>query len=209
MTNRHNRDVLGYLIAILILIVVCMVTLTVILATSAKAAQCPDGHSIAAERPAPYYVYTPNLPAGYSAVWVDDVVTLLPPPGSYGVEGQTVTVCYTDDIYAFAATIPTTTTTLGQSDITPPTADTQTCEEGGSPGIVMYDGTCMTIDRYNDTFSDEHLATVPSHTDPGRSVAEVTSRSPSDNTPPADRTRTLNGVEHISFTRLVGNHLAL
>lgn len=47
------------------------------------------------------------------------------------------------------------------------------CGTPDDPGITMYDGTCMTISRYNATFSAEALATVPSLTLPDRSVAEV------------------------------------
>ena len=69
---------------------------------------CPPPTIQAIEQPAPYYVYAPNLPAGYTHVLIDhpdgtQMVVTLPPPGVYGTEGDTVRVCYTDDIYQWAA----------------------------------------------------------------------------------------------------------
>ena len=83
---------------------------------------CPAASVPALTADAPYYVYTPNLPAGYGAVLVDEALTLLPPPGTYGTDGQTVTVCYTDDIYAFAELhgVGHATTTTTPSTTRPP-----------------------------------------------------------------------------------------
>lgn len=47
------------------------------------------------------------------------------------------------------------------------------CGTPDDPGFVMFDGTCMTVSRYNDMFSPESLAVVPSLVDPTRSVADV------------------------------------
>ena len=83
---------------------------------------CPAGSVAAISYDAPAYVYTPNLPAGYGALLTDGVLTLLPPPGIYGTDGQTVTVCYTEDIYAFAELhgVGHDTTTTTTSTTRPP-----------------------------------------------------------------------------------------
>ena len=165
---------------------------------------CPPGHTIAQDTEGPYYVYTPNLPAGYSAVWVNDTVTLLPPPGTYGQAGDRVIVCYTDDIYTFADTLGVTTTTT----VTPPTAETVPCIEDGVEGIMHPVDGCVTTDDYDDLFSADHLATVPSLTDPGRSVADVYDVPA--HTAASERPRWFMGVQLPSFARIVADlHAAL
>lgn len=61
------------------------------------------------------------------------------------------------------------------------------CGTADDPGITMYDGTCMTVSRYNATFSYENLSNVESQAFPGQSVAEVYGLDPDDTTEPADR----------------------
>lgn len=96
---------------------------------SAQEAQCPPGHTIAAvyEGPAAY-VYTPNLPAGYSRVITTnpDRVFDMPPPGTYW--GDTITVCYTEDIIEWAThthtAAPTTTSSTTPTQTPPRTTPT-------------------------------------------------------------------------------------
>lgn len=150
---------------------------------------CPPGHQLVIEREGPYYVYTPNQPAGYSAVWVNNNVTLFPPPGTYGEIGDTVRVCYTDDIHAYADQI-------GWPTVTPVEApkpdlrcwDPQTGEEG----LRGATGECWTATLYDQRFSAEHLATVPHQGDPSKSVADVYGLTPQMDaeSKPSTRTRT-------------------
>ena len=202
-----ERHTIELIVVVLALIVVCTLLVTAVLIADADAVEpdraCPPGHTIAQDTEGPYYVYTPNLPAGYSAVWVNDQVTLLPPPGTYGQAGDRVIVCYTEDIYTFAASLGTTTTTT----VTPPIAETQTCTVDGEPGIRHPDGSCWTETRYNQEFSDQALEQVPSLTDPGRSVGSYTTHAST--APPAERTRYFMGVELPSFARIIQHVWAL
>ncbi len=65
-------------------------------------------------------------------------------------------------------------------------------------GIIMYDGVCMTVDLYNETFSFENLSTVPSLAFPDLSVAEVYDIV-NDGIEAADRPRTFQGVPQPTF----------
>ena len=71
-----ERHTIELIVVVLALIVVCTLLVTAVLIAGADAVEpdraCPPGHSIAQDTEGPYYVYTPNLPAGYSAVWVND-----------------------------------------------------------------------------------------------------------------------------------------
>ena len=78
------------------------------------------------------------------------------------------------------------------------------CGTADDPGFTMYDGTCMTVSRYNETFSAEALALVPSWLYPDRSVTEVYHLTPD---VPADRPLPLTLVdEHLTFRILVTRH---
>lgn len=138
-------------------------------ATAYAQSWCPDGHQLVQDREGPYYVYTPNLPSGYSIVWVNDHVTLIPPPGTYGTTGDRIRLCYTDDIYAFAESIGRTPE--------PPAPDLR-CWVDGEEGIKGATGECWTATLYDHTFSAENLATVPHQGDPTKSVAEVYNLTP-------------------------------
>lgn len=187
MSERRNRIDRGD-IAVWGIIILITVGLFLAARTDAtKAGLCPPGHDLAIERPGPYYVYTPNLPAGYSIVWVDDVATVLPPPGTYGTEGSTVRVCYTGDIYGFAASIPTTTST---TVALPPVAVTQYCEVDGVPGIVHPVDGCYTVDDYDRDFPE---------------AGPVGSRAVS----PSERPRVFGGVALPSFAVVVSRSVAL
>lgn len=115
-------------------------------------------------------------------------------------------VCFTENLQAVLdATGWTPPTTVA-----PPVAETIPCtDETGAPGILHPDGTCWTEQLYNDTFSDENLATVPSHTDPGRSVADVSNLDTAASTHPAERPRYFAGVELPSFARIIAMQVAL
>lgn len=207
--NPERRTAIIIVLAAFI-VVLCTLMVAVLAITEADAAnRCPAGHTIAADQPGPYYVYAPNLPGGYSAVWVNDSVTLLPPPGTYGELGDRIIVCYTDDIYAFAAQLtPTTTTTTTAVPVT----ETPACTVAGVPGILHPDGTCWTPERYDATFSPEALAEIPSHTDPGRSVADVYNNvlSVASAAPASERPRYFHGIELPPFAVIVaGVHAAL
>lgn len=164
---------------------------------------CPTGHSVAADREGPYYVYTPNLPAGYSAVWVNNDVTLFPPPGTYGQPGDRVIVCYTNDIAAFAEQLawegPSGQVAKPEP---PPQGETRPCiDDNGDEGILTPDGVCWTRTLYDETFSEENLAQVESQTSPGRSVADVISELPLGAA--SDRPRIFAGIELPSFARII------
>jgi hypothetical protein len=157
MTTRTHITILT--------IAVAVTAFLIGIATQANAQSwCPEGHQLVVDRDGPYYVYTPNLPAGYSAVWVNDHVTLIPPPGTYGQTGNRVRVCYTEDIHAYA-------TQIGRLPQTP-TPDLS-CTVDGEHGIRGATGECWTASLYDQVFSAENLATVPHQADPTRSVADV------------------------------------
>lgn len=71
------------------------------------------------------------------------------------------------------------------------------CGTPSDPGFVMYDGSCMTISRYNESFSAEALGQIPSFVDPDRSVADVYDLDPT--LPAADRPIGVGLVE-VPFT---------
>jgi hypothetical protein len=112
---------------------------------------CPDGSQVAYEVEGHYTLYPPNPPAAYTRILMvsDDGSSVeiidSPPPGQYF--GDHIYVCY--DPYAIPEIVI------------------------GCDGLPMADGTCMTIERYNEVFSVEALERVESLTTPGRSVAQV------------------------------------
>ena len=104
------------------------------------------------------YVYTPNLPGGYSRLIILNggiQIIELPAPGAYG-PGEQFILCYTDDIYAYAQ----------------PWADDIACG-----GFSTVDG-CLTLDEYDEMYSFEALQLVESLAVPGRSVADIYSVPP-------------------------------
>ena len=149
---------------------------------------CPDGHQLVVDREGLYYLYSPNEPAGYSAIWVNDTVTLIPPIGQYGGPGDWIRVCYTDDIYAYAESIGR----LPKPPQSPEPDLSCTDPQTGEAGLLGATGTCWTATLYDSVFSAENLATVPHQADPTRSVADVYGLTPEQDveSKPSTRTRT-------------------
>lgn len=111
---------------------------------------CPDGSTIAYDTTQGFYpLYSPDPPGAYTRIiliWEDHMqVVDNPPLATY--QAPHIVVCYNDNAI-------------------PEFVD-------GCDGFTMGDGTCMTIARYNETFSVDALEEVESLTQPGRSVADV------------------------------------
>ena len=76
---------------------------------------------------------------------------------------------------------------------------TELCtSESGEQGFVMIDGTCMTPSLYDERFSAEALAEVPSLADPDQSVAEVYEITPA--SAPASAREIGDGLVTQTFT---------
>lgn len=155
---------------LVVLAIICTAAGSAEVAAETVTAACPDGHVTAVDTEGPYYVYMPNLPGGYSVVWVNETRTDIPPPGVYGAEGDRVLVCYTDDIHAYAEQIGHG---VAAASTEPPVSDAGVCVVDGEEGIPMADGTCMTPSRYDDVFSASALAEVASQAVEGATVADL------------------------------------
>ena len=75
----------------------------------------------------------------------------------------------------------------------------------GCDGYETIDG-CITIERYNDLYSYEKLATVPSLVDPSRSVADVYGIV-DDGVEPVDRPRSFGGEELPTIREVIAGKL--